>query len=117
MDDTLWILFAVFLFGCLVGWLYREHVLIQLVREHLNEEGELTLDEAFEEENEIKTINVRIERHGDQLFVYDKEDGAFLAQGKDFFEMDDALASRFPNTKFVLPADFVEQVLNNNESI
>lgn len=68
------------------------------------------ITKEFREEamNEIKekVINAYVEKAGDTLFVYSKEDGSFLAQGKDLDELTDILMNRFPDKLFnVSPED------------
>lgn len=54
---------------------------------------EFQLDPQAEEE-------LRVERHGDQLFLYAKESNEFLAQGSDLEEAILRIEQRFPDRKF-----------------
>jgi hypothetical protein len=51
-------------------------------------------------DSEKDTLDVRVERHGDQLYLYDAKDNEFLAQGS---TLDSALAAvnlRYPDRKY-----------------
>ena len=84
----------VFLMGTLHGWNLRER----------HAERRLQAFSAFVEkrlEEEIENmIPITIEKHNDMLFVYNKEDNSFMAQGKDRVELEKALHTRYPDKKF-----------------
>lgn len=43
---------------------------------------------------------VNIERHGDMVYAYTKQDDQFIAQGKNMTELLESMKKRFPNRRF-----------------
>ena len=84
-----------------------------LVLKHLSEDTQVT-DEDFEEyvnakTNEIEQMSMSsfdecveliVERHGDQFFLFLKENDVFVSQGKSIIEALDIAHSRYPGTDF-----------------
>lgn len=54
----------------------------------------------LEAEPEGQTEELRVERHGDQLYVYTKSNDEFLAQGASLEECLDRIEQRFPGRNF-----------------
>lgn len=103
MED-LFVALAVFFVGFIFGWNLREYMAKRYVDQFVRENLE-TL-EKFEEEH---TINIVIERHGEMLYVFEK-DGSFMAQGKNRRELESALAKGFPNKRFYASAENLKEV-------
>ena len=49
---------------------------------------------------QIKTEELTVERHGDQLYIYTKHNDEFLGQGANLDEALDNIAKRFPGREF-----------------
>jgi Flp pilus assembly protein TadB len=84
----------IFATGALYGWNLRERqaerrlkAFSEMVEERLGEEIE-------------NMIHIVIEQHDGMLFVYNKEDKSFMAQGKNRDEVENALQTRYPDKKF-----------------
>jgi len=83
-----------FIYGISVGWNAREKHAIKLTQRLLD-----GIEEQVKEESENK-IYVTIEKHNGVLYVYDKENSTFMAQGSSKQELEDVLSKRFPGKKF-----------------
>ena len=57
------------------------------------------IEEKVQEETKDK-IYVTIEKHNDVIYVYDKINSTFMAQGKSKEEVEDVLSKRYPGKKF-----------------
>lgn len=64
-----------------------------------NEDETETYEPSSEERNEVK---IKIERHDGILYVYHKDTGAFIAQGKDEDEVTEAIKAKYPATEKAL---------------
>jgi hypothetical protein len=91
MEFILLFIVSVFfwLHGVYTGWKARE--------EHTKKLLENLLDK---EEKDEAAIHITIEKHYDILYVYDKTDKTFLAQGKTRKELEEMLSTRFPGKQF-----------------
>ena len=60
--------------------------------------------EIAQEEGEQKDpeINIKVEQHGEQLYVFRKDNMEFLGQGKNYEELLKILQSKFQNVKFAV---------------
>ena len=58
--------------------------------------------EISQEEGTATEINIKVEQHGEQLFVYRKDSMEFLGQGKNYEELLKILQSKFQNVKFAV---------------
>ena len=47
-------------------------------------------------------INIKVEQHGEQLYVFRKDNMEFLGQGKNYEELLKILQSKFQNVKFAV---------------
>jgi len=88
-------LIVFWIMGAVFGWHARErHAKRTLDRffAHIEEEAEKEVDDSI--------IPIIIEKHNDTFFVYKKETNEFMGQGKTKRELEQNLASRFPEKKF-----------------
>jgi len=69
-----------------------EQVMQDLKKEIGQEEG---LDNVTE-------INIKVEQHGEQLYVFRKSNDEFLAQGRNYEELLKILQSKFKDVKFAV---------------
>lgn len=88
------VLFVVFVLGGAYGWDLRERHAKRTL-ESLSKKVEETLTE------EVKNvIHITVEEHNGVLFVYNKEDHNFMAQGSTAMELEKNLSERFPGKRF-----------------
>ena len=100
MDFTTFILMVtIFFIGSIHGWGLRERV----AKKRLEQFTEFI--ENREEDEETNMIRITIEEHAGVLFVYNKENNSFMAQGKNREEVEKALNDRYPNKRFACDHD------------
>ena len=94
MDILILIMIAlmVYMLGIAAGWRAREHRAKEII------EKVLELQERDEEDR----IHITLEKHNGIVFVYNKKDSSFMAQGKTKEELEAILSSRFPGKKFAV---------------
>lgn len=86
--------FIFFVYGVIVGWNAREKHALKLTKQLLD-----GIEEKVQEETKDK-IYVTIEKHNDIIYVYDKINSTFMAQGKSKEEIEDVLSKRYPGKRF-----------------
>lgn len=101
------ILFAVTV-GVVLGWYAREYQAMRTLSKFA---------EQIQEQDEQNSIKIKVERQGDQLYVYNSDSGEFMAQGTDIPSLDQALTARFPGRKFKVHAENLEELGVKHESI
>jgi len=79
----------------LLGWKMREHHAMRMIDKITDEIAENTLQEF-----KSKVINIRVEDHEGQFFVYAKDDGRYLAHGENMSKLSDILTEKFPGKLF-----------------
>ena len=100
MDFTTFILMVtIFFIGSIHGWGLRERV----AKKRLEQFTEFI--ENREEDEETNMIRITIEEHAGVLFVYNKDNNSFMAQGKNREEVEKALNARYPNKRFACDHD------------
>jgi hypothetical protein len=88
-----YVLLAVVFF--IIGWKAREYHAVRMMN--------ILISRATEESyNEFKSnmIDVRVEAHEDQLFVYRKDDGTYLAHADTKRDIEIMLMQKFPGKLF-----------------
>ena len=60
---------------------------------------EIAQDEGEEKDPEV---SIKVEQHGEQLYVFRKDNNEFLGQGKNYEELLKILQSKFQNVKFAV---------------
>ena len=98
MEDYIHIIsyILVFLVGTIYGWKLRERhseKLLDGFMDKLNTEVEQKISESV--------IYIDIEKQNGVFYVYDKKNKDFMGQGKSKEELEENLAKRFPNKKFL----------------
>ncbi len=64
---------------------------------------ELKKEIGQEEETESGTeINIKVEQHGEQIYVFRKDNDEFLGQGRNYDEILKILQSKFKDVKFAV---------------
>lgn len=112
---TLYIILAL-LAGIWIGWKAQEIMFSMTFGKMLEEAGvtdkDLTkfLDHHkdkldLEPESELTNLEIRLEKMGDQIYAYRKDDDMFLAQGRDRAELIDRISKRIDNVKLVISED------------
>lgn len=80
--------------GIRIGWQARENHAQKVVAQHLKK-----IEEEVDQESK-ELVPIKIEQHNGVIFVYNKNDNSFMAQGKSKKELEDALSLRFPGKRF-----------------
>lgn len=99
---------AVFIAGFVWGWLNHAYTFFNRVKENPDEFIELlkkyktTKNETTDSsnKNEETSRSLKVERHGDQLYIYTKDTDEFLAQGSTLQDALDNVQKRFPGRVF-----------------
>ena len=80
------------------GWVTRE-IHAKRVVARLRQEVEEIVDEKA---NEFKknVINIKVEDHDGQFFIYKKDDGSYLAHAETMSKLEDILNEKFPGKMF-----------------
>jgi frataxin-like iron-binding protein CyaY len=104
MEHILYVL-LVFAVGFLVGWNEREKWASKKV------DALLTMfNEEVEKQVEESRIDIKIEKHNDVYYVYNKHTDDFMAQASTRKELEDALAARFSGKRFFADAENLKEV-------
>lgn len=83
--------------GLLIGYLqYKSYRRLTMMKFYA---------ESILEEFEDRVIKARIEFNNDSLMCYNRETDEFLAQAKDWNELNERLKARFPDKMFDVPQD------------
>jgi predicted RND superfamily exporter protein len=85
------------------------NILAKLVDEIRNKQLDKKLEEGLQKLREV-VIPSRIEVVNGMLFLYNKENGEFIAQGKNFIELNDNAKARYPEKLFNVPQDEIDAV-------
>jgi phosphatidylserine decarboxylase len=101
-------LIIVFIFGlvCVVmGWKAREYQAMKAISKAVDEITENTIEEF-----RSKVVNIRVEDHDGQFFVYAKDDGSYLAHAKTKTVLEDILVEKFPGKLFNASPEDLEKL-------
>ena len=91
--------FASFFVGILVGLGIAYGIIRMLGKMLYNklvEDGVIKSVEEEQAESETKRIEMKVEKHGDILYAFRKDNDDFVCQGSNFEELRANFASRFP---------------------
>jgi hypothetical protein len=83
---------AAWLWGAVYGWQARERQAERVLKEFV---GKMAQEETDED-----LTHIVIEKQGDVLYVYSRDDMTFMAQGKNREEVEAVLKERFPGKRF-----------------
>jgi hypothetical protein len=89
MEDFNW---TGFIFWSLIGWLS-----LKILQKYLEARNEILKEEIDQLEKKLKErfIHVSVEKHGDIFYLYEKDSGQFIAQGKTMEELKSHCDQRF----------------------
>jgi hypothetical protein len=87
---------VVFILGTVWGWNLRERHAEKQVDSFMEQ-----IDNEFKQRVSDKIIQINIEKQNGVFYVYNKENNDFMGQGRTKQELEDVLAQRFPDKKFV----------------
>lgn len=107
--DAIFLILATFLAGFIAGWLNHAKLIfnrlienpdpimrvVDQIRKSRNPKSQV---EEVKEEDDTKDI--RVERHGDQLYLYTADTDEFLAQGSTLQAALDNIQKRYPGRVF-----------------
>ena len=91
--------FLSFLFGVMVGLSIAYGIIRMLGKMLYNKlvaEGVIKSVEEEQAESENKRIEMKVEKHGDVLYAFRKDNDDFVCQGADFAELKANFLRRFP---------------------
>lgn len=112
-------------FGCyLLGrWVGRTSTIIQITKNLIENrhdiervlkkyQKEIELSDSDSTVSEKNAEELKVEKHGDQIFLYTKDNDEFISQGADLKEALDRAAKRFPERTFLgrIPKDQAESM-------
>ena len=97
---------AVWIVGAVYGWYARERQARRTIERLFSE-----IEESAEEDTQDSLIMIDIERDANCLYAYNKETSEFLAQGKSRRELEETLAKRYPDQRFMASKETLK-VLN-----
>ena len=100
--------YIVYIVAWKAGWKAREQHAIEIMRllKKAKEAGELIDPQNPKDE----FIHITIESHSGVLYVYNKNDSSFMAQGSTREELEEALDSRFPGKRFAASKEDLQKV-------
>lgn len=123
MDDSIYYL-IVFAVGGYCGYKLNELMMVWIFRKMLDDAGITTkqLDQfadhwktklgTQDESVELEDVEVKIEKHNDQLYAFRADSNEFIAQGKSKEDLLDAIEKRMSNVKLIISqehgAEFVK---------
>lgn len=100
-------------FGCyLIGkWVGRTSTIIQITKNLIENrhdiervlkkyQKEIELSDSNSTVSEKNAEELKVEKHGDQLFLYTKDNDEFISQGADLKEALERAEKRFPDRSF-----------------
>ena len=88
-----------------LGWRMREWHAHRLMDKMIDDMADKTVDEF-----RSKVINIRVEDHEGQFFVYKKDDGSYLAHGETKTKLEDILCEKFPGKLFNASPEDLEKL-------
>lgn len=88
-----------FFFYAAMGWVALKIFDIYLGVKNKQLEREI---KSLQERIENRVINVKVEKHGDMFYLFDKRTDSFVAQGRTMEEVTQHVDSRFKGAKVVL---------------
>lgn len=96
-----------FIFYAFLGWLAMR--ITQGYLERRNQELQNEIDYIRKKVKE-KIILVKIEKHKDTYYVFERETDTFVAQGRTAEELKEAMLKRFPHKTFMAPEEHLKEV-------
>ncbi len=105
--DEFFSIFIVFSLGFILGWVLREEIAKRRVDYLMKQLGE-ELEDVAEAAKDL--INIKIELHSGQYYVFNKETDEFMAQAPTRNELEDALAKRYPDKRFAATPENLKEV-------
>ena len=103
--ETLFILGIVALIAFYAGWKTREIHAMRAMNDIVEEFTENTVNEFKK-----NVVNINVEYHDGQFFVYNKEDGSYLAHGENKTKLEDILIEKFPGKLFNASPEDLEKL-------
>ena len=100
-------IFGVFALGFILGWVLREEMAKRRVDYIMKQLGE---DLENLETSAKDLINIKIECHSGQYYVFNKETDEFMAQAPTRKELEDSLAERYPEKRFAATPENMKEV-------
>lgn len=104
MEDFNWTNFIIW---SLVGWLS-----LKMLQRWLEARNEVLREELSQLEKKLKEkfIHVSVEKHGELYYLYEKDSGQFIAQGKNMDELKEHCDQRFRRSVIIGNTDELKSV-------
>lgn len=104
MEDFNWISFITW---SIVGWL-----VLRILQRYLEVKNALLKEELDQLEKKMKEkfIHVNVEKHGEVFYLFEKDSGQFIAQGKDMEELKSHCDQRFRRSVVIGNTDELKSV-------
>lgn len=108
-DELLYIL--IFAAGAFVGYKINEMFMVWIFRKMLDDAGVTTNDlnkftdhwkTKLGNDDQLTDVEIKIEKHNDQLYAFHLANNEFIAQGKTREELLDAIEKRMNNVKLII---------------
>jgi hypothetical protein len=96
---------AIFGVGFFLGWRFREQVAVRRI-EQVTEE----ISEDILQEFKSRVIDISVEDHDGTFYVYNRDDGAYLAHGPSMDKLEDILLEKFPGKLFNAKPDDLQKL-------
>lgn len=96
----------VWLLGVVYGWYARERHAKRLLDRVFSE-----IEQGVIAQINDSVIPIKIEKHSNIFYVYNKDTDVFMAQGNTRKELEETLAKRFPDKRFTADKENLEVLL------
>jgi hypothetical protein len=87
-------LVVLFFLGTVYGWMLHQKMIVTRIKNLM-----ANISDVVDKE----VIQINIEKHGDMVYVYNRETKQFMAQGKTREELEEILLQKFPGKRFAAP--------------
>lgn len=87
-----------FFFYAAMGWISMKILNIYLTAKNKELESQI---QVLKDRIENRVISVKVEKHGDMFYLFDKKNDSFVAQGRTLEEVAKHVDERFKGTKVV----------------
>lgn len=100
------LLFVIFAAGFVFGWIVNARAITQKLLDDperiikILTEYKTTKETSDRADNNEAPSSIKVERHGETLYLFSKDTDEFLGQGSSLQEALDNVAKRFPNKNF-----------------
>ena len=105
LSEILSLFTIIFVIGLFFGWKLREHFAVRRF-EQVSEE----ISEEIVEEFKSRVVDIAVEDHEGTFYVYNREDGTYMAHGPSMDKLEDILLEKFPGKLFNAKPDDLQKL-------